>query len=89
MFPVLPAVAVLIALASVVYAGDQRSKREKDLERFLGEKAALEEHLADKVREYRQLLRRLGKMHRQVRALAREVARLREALAGLKWRNVA
>lgn len=89
MFPVLPAAAVLIALASAVYAGDQRSKREKDLERFRSEKAALEQRLADKVREYRRLLRRLGKKHQQVRALAREVARLREALASLQWRNVA
>ena len=89
MFPVVPAVAVLIALASALYAGDQRSKRKKDLERFLGEKAALEDRLAAKVREYRELLRRLGKKHRQVRELAQEVARLREALANLRWRNVA
>lgn len=84
MFPPGPAVAVLIALAGAVHAGDQRRKRKKDQERFLGEKAALEKRLADKVREYRRLRRRLGGKNRHVRALEREAARLREALAGLR-----
>ena len=89
MYPIMLGVTALIAFATAVYASDQQDKREEDLKRFRGKIAALEERLAGKEREYRSLLRRLGRKNWQVRELAREIERLREALAKLRGQSSA
>ena len=86
-YPIMLGATALIAFASAVYAHDQHSKREEDQRRFREEIAALEERLAGKEREFRGLLRRLGRKSRQVRELAREIERLREALAEARARR--
>ena len=88
MLPLLPLVmystSVLVTLVSVVYAKDQRDKREQDGARHRKEIAALEKRFARKEREYQELLHRLGEKNRQVSELAQEVKRLREELASLR-----
>ena len=86
-YPIMLGVAALIAFASVVHACDQQNKREEDQRRFREKIAALEERLAGKEREFRRLLRRLGRKNRQVRELAQEIERLREALAEARARR--
>lgn len=70
----------LIAIACGAEAGDQRTKRKQEQQRFRRELGRLAEHIAAKERELDTLRGLLGVKNQQVRTLAAEVNRLRAEL---------
>ena len=74
----------LVAIFSAVYAYCQHDQRCEERAGYRKKLQRLEDRLAEKERQYKDLSARLGEKNRQVRELAAEIERLRRELELLR-----
>lgn len=84
LWPIVAAIGALFGIGGTAYGVDQHQKRKKESAAFRSRLRELEAELASKEQQLASLRALLGDKNEQVRVLAAEIARLHNAVNGMR-----